>query len=67
MITQANSSSVRATYASNTADTKITKSKLSTTQESGTSKIEQLKESINSGEYKVNIESLSEKMADSLL
>ncbi len=67
MITQANSSAVRTTYLSNTGDAKVSKATASSLQETSTSKTDKLKESINSGEYKVNVQSLSEKIADSLL
>ena len=67
MISQANSSAIRAAYPSNTGDTKATKTSTSVSQESTLSKTDKLKESINSGEYKVNIQALSEKIADSLL
>ena len=68
MISQANYSAVRTTYPSNTADAKASKAASTTlSQEASTSKIEKFKESIDSGEYKVNVQSLSEKMADSLL
>lgn len=67
MISQTTSSAVRSAYTSNTSDVKMAKTKVSVSQEANTSKIDKLKELIDSGEYKVNIQSLSEKMADSLL
>ena len=67
MISQANSSALRASYPSNTGDTKATKTTTSVSQNASTSKVDQLKESIDSGAYKVNVQELSEKMADSLL
>jgi len=67
MISQTNSSAVRVAYPSNTSDTKTTKTATRTAEEVNTSKTDKLKESIDSGEYKVNIQALSEKMADSLL
>lgn len=66
MISQTNSSAVRVAY-SNTNDAKAAKLSASTSSNASTSKAEQLKESIGSGEYKVNIEALSQKIADSLL
>jgi len=67
MISQTNSSVIRAAYQSTTNDTKTAKTSANVSQETTASKVDQLKESIGSGEYKVNIQALSEKMADSLL
>ena len=67
MISQTNSSAVQAAYQSKTAESKEAKTSTSVSKESDKSKVEQLKESIDSGEYKVNIQALSEKIADSLL
>ena len=67
MISQANSSAVGAAYQSKTAQTKEAKTSTVVSNQGDTSKIEQLKESIDSGEYKVNIQALSEKIAESLL
>jgi anti-sigma28 factor (negative regulator of flagellin synthesis) len=67
MISQANSSTVGAAYLNNRVDNKTTKESTIVSKETNNSKIDKLKESIDSGEYKVNIQSISEKMADSLL
>lgn len=67
MISQANSSAVQTAYQSKTAQTKEAKANTVVSKQGDTSKIEQLKESIDSGEYKVNIQVLSEKIAESLL
>ena len=67
MISQANSSAVQTSYQSKTAQTKEAKANTVVSKQGDTSKIEQLKESIDSGEYKVNIQALSEKIAESLL
>lgn len=67
MISQTNSSAVRTAYQNKTYDTKEAKQGVSVSKQGDTSKIDQLKESIGSGEYKVNIQALSEKIADSLL
>ena len=67
MISQTNSSAVQAAYQSKTAQAKAAKTNTVVSSQGDTSKIEQLKESIDSGEYKVNIQALSEKIADSLL
>lgn len=67
MISQTNSSAIRAAYPSKTSDVKEQKQAATVSSQSDTSKIDELKESIDSGEYKVDIQALSEKMADSLL
>jgi len=67
MISQTNSSAVHTAYQSKTAESKETKQSTPVTKQGDTSKADQLKESIGSGEYKVNIEALSQKIADSLL
>ena len=67
MISQTNSSVVHAAYQSKTSESKEAKQSASVAKEADTSKLDQLKESINSGEYKVNIQAVSQKMVDSLL
>ena len=67
MISQTNSSAVHASYQSKTTESKESKQSASVAKQGNTSKLDQLKESIDSGEYRVNIQALSEKMADSLL
>jgi len=67
MISQTNSSAIRTAYQSKTAESKEAKQSTPVTKQGDMSKVEQLKESIDSGEYRVNIQALSEKMADSLL
>lgn len=67
MISQTNGSVLRSAYTSGEA--KETKKVASATvnKQGDTSKIEQIKESINSGEYKVDLQALSEKIAQELL
>ena len=69
MISQSNSSSVRATYSSNLGESKNTKTSVNTSvsKQGDTSKIDQIKESLASGEYKVDLEALSKKIAEELL
>ncbi|QSZ42391.1 flagellar biosynthesis anti-sigma factor FlgM [Sulfurimonas aquatica] len=67
MISQTNSSVLQGAYASKTNETKEQKQGVNITKQGDMSKVEQLRESINSGEYKVNIEALSKKIAESLL
>ena len=68
MISSVNNSVVGSAYSNNTASTKQKKESASTTAtEQKSSKLEQLKESIDSGNYKVDLSALSKKMADELL
>jgi len=66
MISQTNNMALRTAY-----PTKINESReprqAATKADTQQSKVDQLKEAIGSGSYKVNIDALSEKMADSLL
>ncbi len=64
MISQTNSAALRTAYPTKTFDTKTG---VGAPRQETLTKTEQLKESINSGEYKVNIQVISEKMAESLL
>lgn len=69
MISQTNSSAIRSAYASNLGDSKeVRQAKPVTISKQGDmSKVEQIKEALNSGEYKVDLEKLSQKIADELL
>jgi len=69
MISQTNSSLIRNAYASSLGESKEVKQSKSTTisQQGDTSRVEQLKDAINSGEYKVDLEALSNKIAEELL
>ncbi len=69
MISQTNGSAIRTAYANNFGESKEAKetSKATVSQQGDTSKIEQIKESLASGEYKVDLEALSKKIADELL
>ena len=69
MISQANNSSIRSAYAGNLGETKASKTSTSTTvsKQGDTSKVEQIKESLASGEYKIDLEALSQKIADELM
>jgi anti-sigma28 factor (negative regulator of flagellin synthesis) len=69
MISQTNSSALRSAYATAFGETKDTKqtSSASVSKQGDTSKIEKLKEAIDSGEYKVDLQALSEKIAQELL
>jgi len=69
MISQTTSSMVRNAYATNLSEVKESKSVKPTVvkQQGDTSRVEQIKESINSGEYKLNLDKLSSLIADELL
>ncbi len=68
MISQTNSSVIRGAYTSNFGESKETaKASTNISKQGDTSKIEQIKEALASGEYKVNLQALSEKIAEELL
>jgi anti-sigma28 factor (negative regulator of flagellin synthesis) len=69
MISGVNASTVGRTYANSMNENKDIKpnAKLTASKDGSLSKLEQLKESIDSGEYKVDLSALSEKIADQLL
>ena len=69
MITQTNSAMIRNTYTSSFSDNKDMKARTSVnvTKQGDTSKVEQLKDAINSGEYRIDLQALSQKIADELL
>ena len=69
MVSQVNSAAVRNAYPNNTGDAKeaVKKGAANISKQGDTSKVEQLKEAVESGEYKVNLQALSQKIADELL
>ena len=67
MISQINNASVRSTYSNSLAENKDVSQKSNVTKQGDTSKVEQIKEALESGEYKINIEALSKKIADELM
>ncbi len=69
MISQTNTSALRSAYTSNLTESKTSRNSGATTvsKQGDLSKVEQLKESIASGEYKVDLEALSQKIAQELL
>lgn len=64
MISQTNSSVLHAAYPKKT---QVAKPSSSVVAQDDKGKLEELKESLDSGKYKVNVQALSEKIADSLL
>ena len=69
MISQTNGSAIRTAYANNFGESKGTKdaSGATVSKQGDTSKIDEIKESLSSGEYKVDLEALSKKIAEELL
>ena len=69
MISQANNSAIRSTYANHSSENKEVSKKPTTnvSSQGDLSKVDQIKESLESGEYKINLQALSEKIADELL
>jgi len=69
MISSLNSSLAGRAYSTVANENKEVKqnAKVTSSKESGQTKIERLKESIDSGEYKVDLTALATKMADELL
>ena len=69
MISQLNSSAIRGAYTNNLGESKDVGKKVATniTKQGDMSKVDQIKEALESGEYKVNLQALSEKIADELL
>ncbi len=67
MISSLNNSVVRTAYAS-TDNKEISKKDTTNVSSQGNlSKVDQIKEALESGEYKINLQALSEKIADELL
>ena len=64
MISQTNSSAIRNAYASNFGEPKDIEKKGTTTisSQGDMSKVDQIKEALESGEYKINLQALSEKI-----
>jgi len=67
MISQTSSSSVRSLYANNLGESKEARVGTTISKQGDLSKLDKLKESIASGEYRVDLEELSRKIADELL
>ena len=68
MISQINNAAVRSLN-ENTTEVKQAKEKevATVSQQGDTSKVDQIKEALASGEYKINIEALSQKIAEELM
>lgn len=68
MISQVNSATLGSTYAKSAQGKEISqKSGTSVSEQGDTSKVDQIKESLESGEYKINLDALSKKIAEELM
>ncbi|HUH42615.1 MAG TPA: flagellar biosynthesis anti-sigma factor FlgM [Sulfurimonas sp.] len=69
MISQLNSANIRSAYANSFTEDKevLQKGALNVSKQGDTTKVEQIKEAIASGQYKINLQTLSEKIAQELL
>ncbi|MCW8837794.1 MAG: flagellar biosynthesis anti-sigma factor FlgM [Thiovulaceae bacterium] len=72
MISKLNNNALSGAYSNNTNEAKQAKSatrkaEASISSQGDTSKIDRIKSDIASGQYKVNLEALSQKIADELL
>lgn len=69
MISQVNSANVRSAYAGNFGEGKEVSQKngIAVSKQGDTNKVEQIKEALVSGEYKINLQTLSEKIAQELM
>ncbi|MDD2653402.1 MAG: flagellar biosynthesis anti-sigma factor FlgM [Sulfurimonas sp.] len=69
MISQLNGANIRTAYANSLGENKEStqKSGFSVSKQGDLSKVDQIKEALASGEYKINLQALSEKMAQELL
>ena len=69
MISQVNQAGARTAYTNTLSEGKEVSKKTPTTvsQQGDTSKVERIKEALESGEYKINLQALSEKIAEELM
>ncbi|MCF6310445.1 MAG: flagellar biosynthesis anti-sigma factor FlgM [Sulfurimonas sp.] len=69
MISQVNGASVRNAYPNGVGDKKEVSDKVgaSVSKQGNTSKVDHIKGALESGEYKINLEALSKKIAEELM
>lgn len=69
MISQLQSANIRTAYANSSNENKevTQKGALSVSKQGDLSKVDQIKEALASGQYKVDLQALSEKMAQELV
>ncbi len=68
MISQLNGSAVRSAYANNLSESKeAQKAPKNVSKQGDMSQVEQIKQALDNGEYKINLQALSQKIAEELL
>ena len=67
MISQVNGSAVFNAYSNSSNESKEITQKATVSKQGDMSKVERIKESLESGEYNMNLQALSEKIAQELL
>lgn len=69
MISQVNGAMVRNAYAGSIGEGKEAsqKDKVGVSKQGDTSKVDQIKEALESGQYKINLQALSQKIAEALM
>lgn len=69
MISQVNAAAVRSAYQNSETQNKPQRKepKVEVTQQGDSSKVETIKELIEKGEYRINLEALAQKIADELM
>jgi anti-sigma28 factor (negative regulator of flagellin synthesis) len=68
MISQVNSAVVQSAYPNSTQSKEVPPKQTATVSGQGDkSKVDQIREALESGEYKINLEALSRKIADELM
>ena len=67
MISQLGNSAVLNAYSNNSRDSKDVTQKTAISKQGDMSKVERIKDSLESGEYNMNLQALSQKIAQELL
>ena len=69
MVSQLNAAGIRTAYATNFGESEEVskKAKTSVSEQGDTSRVEQIKEALESGEYKIDLQALSQKIAQELM
>ena len=67
MVSNLNSTAVRSAYTNSSVEAKKEKETTTVSQQGDTSKVDQIKDALASGEYKINLDALSKKIAEELM
>ena len=67
MISQVNSGAIRSAYQNSSQSKEVEQKSTNVSSQGDTSKVDQLRETLEAGEYKINIEALSKKIAEELM